>query len=61
MPSATIRQMIEIGETEANLDEKEWLALLKFQICMKISTLATAMIVTEILFLCGIITNRIDS
>ena len=24
--------MIEIGETEANLDEKEWSALLKFQI-----------------------------
>ena len=24
--------MIEIGETEANLDDKEWSALLKFQI-----------------------------
>ena len=32
MPLATMRQMIEIGETEANLDEKEWPALLKFQI-----------------------------
>ena len=32
MPLATIRQVIEIGETEANLDEKEWSALLKFQI-----------------------------
>ena len=32
MPLATMRQMIEIGETEANLDEKEWSALLKFQI-----------------------------
>ena len=32
MPLATIRQMIEIGETEASLDEKEWSALLKFQI-----------------------------
>ena len=32
MPLATIRQMIEIGETEANLDEKEWSTLLKFQI-----------------------------
>ena len=32
MPSATMREMIEIGETEANLDEKEWSALLKFQI-----------------------------
>ena len=32
MPSATLREMIEIGETEANLDEKEWSALLKFQI-----------------------------
>ena len=31
MPLATMRQMIEIGETEANLDEKEWSALLKFQ------------------------------
>ena len=28
---ATMRQMIEIGETEANLDEKEWSALLTFQ------------------------------
>ena len=59
MPLATMRQIIEIGETEANLDEKEWSALLKFQISS--ATLATAMIVTEILFLCGIITNRIDS
>ena len=32
MPLATMRQMIEIGETEANLDWKEWSALLKFQI-----------------------------
>ena len=32
MPLATMRQMIEIGETEANLDEKEWSALLKFKI-----------------------------
>ena len=32
MPLATMREMIEIGETEANLDEKEWSALLKFQI-----------------------------
>ena len=32
MPLATMRQMIEVGETEANLDaEKEWSALLKFQ------------------------------
>ena len=31
MPLATMRQMIEIGETEANLDEKEWSAFLKFQ------------------------------
>ena len=29
---ATIRQMIEIGETKANLDEKEMSALLQFQI-----------------------------
>ena len=32
MPLATMRQMIEIGETGANLDEKAWSALLKFQI-----------------------------
>ena len=32
MPVATMREMIEIGETEANLDETEWFALLKFQI-----------------------------
>ena len=32
MPLATVRQMIEIGETEANLDEKKWSALLKFQV-----------------------------
>ena len=32
MPLDTMRQMIEGGETEANLDEKEWSALLKFQI-----------------------------
>ena len=32
MPLATMREMIEIGETEANLDETEWSALLKFRI-----------------------------
>ena len=31
MPLATMRQMIEIGETEASLDVKEWSASLKFQ------------------------------
>ena len=41
MPLATMRQMIEIGETEANLDEKEWSALLKFQTVSENSTLAT--------------------
>ena len=30
MPLATMREMIEIGEMETNLDEKEWSALLKF-------------------------------
>ena len=57
MPLATMRQMIEIGESEANLDEKERSALLTFQTASKISTMATAMIhvVIEILFLCGII------
>ena len=58
MPLATARQMIEIGEMEANLCEKEWSALLKFQVS---SENFDAMIVTEILFLCDIITNRIDS
>ena len=32
MPLTTVRKMVETGETEANLDEKEWYALLKFQI-----------------------------
>ena len=32
MPLATMTEMIEIGETEANLEEKEWSALLTFQI-----------------------------
>ena len=32
MPLATMRQMIGIGETEANIDKKEWSSLLKFQI-----------------------------
>ena len=32
MPLNTMRRMIEIGETEANLEEKEWSTLLKFQI-----------------------------
>ena len=35
MPLATLRQIIEIGESEANLDEKEWSALLTFQIASK--------------------------
>ena len=35
MPLATIRQMIEIGEAEANSDQKGWSALLKFQIFSK--------------------------
>ena len=62
MPLATMREMIEIGETEANLDEKEWSALLKFQISSEnFDSQAKAMIVTEILFLCGSITDRIDS
>ena len=32
MPLSTMRQMIEIEETEADLDEKEWFAFLKFEI-----------------------------
>ena len=36
MPLATMRQMIEIGESEVNLDEKEWSALLTFQTVCKI-------------------------
>ena len=35
IPLATMRQMIEIGESEANLDEKEWSALLTFQTASK--------------------------
>ena len=31
MPLATMREIIEIGEKEANLYYKEWSALLKFQ------------------------------
>ena len=31
IPLATIREMIETEETEANLDAKEWSDLLKFQ------------------------------
>ena len=46
-------QMTEIGETEANLDEKELSTLQNFKLPLKISTLAKALIVTEILFLCG--------
>ena len=40
---------------------KNGLLHLNFKLPLKISTLATAMIVTEILFLCGIVTNMIDS
>ena len=32
MPLTAMKQMIEIGEMEANLHEKKWSALLKFQI-----------------------------
>ena len=32
MPLATMRQLIEIGGMEANLNEKKWSASLKFQI-----------------------------
>ena len=46
-----MRQMKEIGETEANLDEKEWSALPKFQISSENLTLAKAMIAAKILFL----------
>ena len=35
MPLVTMMQMIEIGESEANLDEKEWSALLTFQTASK--------------------------
>ena len=36
MPLDTIRQKIETEEMQANLDEKEWSALLKFQIASKL-------------------------
>ena len=43
--------MIETGEKEANLDEKEWSALLNFQtVSENFDCLAKAMIVTEFLF-----------
>ena len=35
MPLDTMRQMIEIGESEASFDEKEWSALLTFQTASK--------------------------
>ena len=35
MPLATMRQMIEIGKSKANLNEKEWSALLTFQTASK--------------------------
>ena len=35
MPLATMRQILEIGESEGNLDEKEWSALLTFQTASK--------------------------
>ena len=35
MPLATMRQKIEIGESEANLDEKIWSALPTFQTASK--------------------------
>ena len=61
MPLATMRQIIKIGESDANLDQKNGLLYQHFKLPLKISTLATAMIAAEILFLCGIIINRIDS
>ena len=39
---------------------KNGLLYINFQLPLKISPLATAMMVTEIVFLCGIITIRID-
>ena len=60
MPLATIRQMIEIGEREANLDQKEWSALLKFQISSENFHSGYGHDSNKILFVCGIITNRID-
>ena len=35
MPLATMRQIIEIGESKTNLNEKEWSALLTFQTASK--------------------------
>ena len=61
MPLATMRQMTEIGEMKTNFDDKEWSALQNFKLLLKISTLTMTIIVKEILFLCGIITNRRDS
>ena len=61
MPLATMRQMIETGETEANLDEKEWSTLLKFQTASENFDSGYGHDSNRILFLCGIITNKIDS
>ena len=61
MPLATIRQMTEIGETAASLDEKEWSALLKFQFSSENFDSGYGHDSNRILFLCGIVTNRIDS
>ena len=49
MSLPTMRQMVEIGETEANLDEKEWSASLNFQTASE-----------NFDFGCGIITKKID-
>ena len=46
---------------EANLDEKEWAVLLKFQTASEnFDSAATGVIVTEFLFLSGIMPSRID-
>ena len=58
---ATMRHMIEIGETEANLDEKEWPALLKFQISSENFDSGYGHDSNRNSSSSGIITNRIDS
>ena len=72
MPSATIRQVMQfryqnlqknrkLEGMEVYRDEKEWTVLPKFQTASEnFDSVATAMIVTEFLFISGIITTRID-
>ena len=60
MPLAILRQMIETGKTEANVDEKES-ASLKFQTASENFDSGYGYDSNRNSILCGIITSRIDS